>query len=214
MPGMPVKKSSEVLGELPLFEVLEPSVKNGNITNEQMCCILAAVKKFDPSNIFEFGTFDGRTTLNLAEYSRKDTRIFTLDLPQEKFGKTVYPVGENNTQYVLGTDFKRRFKRYPCSNKITQLWGDSASFDYEMLSILTGPIDMVFVDACHSKNYALNDSKKAKLMVRGSKNPVIIWHDYAGCWPGVTEALDQLYKDDKDFSGMMFLEDVQLVVML
>ena len=36
----------------------------------------------EPPTAFEIGTFDGRTTLNIAANLRPPARVYTLDLPK------------------------------------------------------------------------------------------------------------------------------------
>jgi predicted O-methyltransferase YrrM len=211
---LPVRKSSDVFGNISHIKIIEPVATDGNINDYQMQCLVSVVQKRNPKKMFEFGTFDGRTTLNLANFSGDDAVVFTLDLPQEKLGSTAHAVEGNNKQYVIGKDAKRRFQGYPCKSKIVQLWDDSATFASEGFYTANGPMDMVFVDGCHSKEYTLNDSRKAKSLVRGAEKPIIVWHDYGGCWEEVTEALDYLYEKEDGFEGLFFVKDVQLVVLL
>lgn len=211
---LPIRKSSEIFGNISHIKIIEPTAKNGNINDYQMQCLISAVQKRSLKKLFEFGTFDGRTTLNLATFSSDDAVVFTLDLPQEKLGSTVHAVAGDNKQYVMGRDAKRRFQDSPCKSKIFQLWDDSATFDFDNFCSANGPMDMVFVDGCHSKEYTLNDSRKAKTLVRGTSNSIIIWHDYGGCWKEVTEALDYLYENEDGFEGLVFVKDVQLVVLM
>jgi hypothetical protein len=63
--------------------------ENGNIRISELGIInMIAETCEDESNIFEIGTFDGRTTINLAFSSPSNCRIFTLDLKPEM--ETVY----------------------------------------------------------------------------------------------------------------------------
>jgi predicted O-methyltransferase YrrM len=73
-------------------------------------------------------------------------------------------------------------------SKIIQLFGDTARFDF---SPYFGKMDMVFIDGAHTYEYLLNDTKIARKLLKDKG--VILWHDYAGDWPGVTKALNKLY---------------------
>lgn len=128
---LPIRKSSEIFGNISHIKIIEPTAKNGNINDYQMQCLVSVVQKRSPKKLFEFGTFDGRTALNLANFSGDDSVVFTLDLPQEKLGSTAHAVEGNNKQYVIGKDAKRRFQDYPCKSKIDHLWDDSATFDFD-----------------------------------------------------------------------------------
>lgn len=55
---------------------------------------------------------------------------------------------------------------------------------------------MVFVDGSHAYECMLKDSETS---LRFCKSPtVVVWHDYA-MWPGVTSALNHLYREDLRF---------------
>jgi hypothetical protein len=123
-----------------------------------------------PATIFEIGTFRGQTTRILAMNSPKGSRIATLDLEPEK---TEHKVGEI-------------FAASPERGMITQLAGDSKTFDY---SAWAGQCDFVWVDGCHDYDYLVSDTINAlKLAKPGA---LIGWHDYrpAVSWSGVTRGL-------------------------
>jgi predicted O-methyltransferase YrrM len=97
----------------------------------------------------------------------------------------------------------------PLKSKITQLYGDSATFDF---SNYRKQVDLIFIDGSHSYEYVLSDSKRA-LEILNSQG-VIFWHDYgAEWWPGVTQALNELYLSDKRYRNMRHIEGTSLVVL-
>jgi hypothetical protein len=80
------------------------------------------------------------------------------------------------------------FKNTETERKITQLFGDSAIFDY---SAYEGTMEFVYVDGAHSYEYAMADSLTARgLLAPGG---VIMWHDYP-TYPGVWLCLEELAK--------------------
>jgi predicted O-methyltransferase YrrM len=109
-------------------------------------------------NIFEFGTFTGRSTYYLT-HATPETRVTTLDLPPGP-GRTIPDVG----LYFINSDREDR---------ITQLLTDSRKFDptpYEK------KMDFIFVDGDHSYEGVKNDTEKAfKMLAPGG---AILWHDY------------------------------------
>lgn len=128
-----------------------------------------------PKVVFEIGTFVGRTTRLFSANSPDYTQIFTLDLPQDA---APHRIGEDYT----GTDESR---------KITQLHGDSRSFDY---SKWFNQCDFVWVDACHDYDFVKSDTDKAFKLCR--TGGWIAWHDYrhAKPWDGVTRCVRETYK--------------------
>jgi predicted O-methyltransferase YrrM len=134
------------------------------------------VKELNPQTIFEIGTYNGFTALHMAVNSPEACRIFTLDLPPD------YDLGKvGNTSYddllviklSQATINQRFYKKHPLENKISELYGDSASFDF---SPYAGKIDIVFIDGNHSFQYVKSDTENAFKML--SDNGVIVWHDF------------------------------------
>jgi len=155
----------------------------------------------------EIGTFDGRTTLNLALNS--DAQVFTLDLPGNM--ETVFQVKGSNEKYMKKQSSGARFSSpphtgLPCVERITQLYGDSASFDF---SPWYGKIDLVFVDGAHSYEYVVNDTNIA-LRLLSPEGGIIVWHDYM-VWPDVTRALHEL-KEKMPSLPLVHVRDTSLVV--
>jgi len=100
-----------------------------------------------------------------------------------------------------------RFREKEGSRKITQLSGDSAKFDF---SPYARSMDFIFVDGSHAYEYILKDSESALKIAKPSA--VILWHDYAASWPGVTRALNELYqKKDNEFQNLKHINGTSLV---
>jgi predicted O-methyltransferase YrrM len=165
---------------------------DGNLTTKEVIVINHLVKTYDPKRIFEIGTFNGRTTLNLALNSRPDTEVFTLDLLDERADRSEPDVERPIGKYKRQTDVGRLFLEsdFPEAKKIVQLFGDSAAFDF---SPYYGNIDFVFVDGSHEYEYVRKDTDTALMLLRDRKG-VIVWHDYDYVFPGVVKALNELYE--------------------
>ncbi len=168
--------------------VWERDQKNGNIRISELGIInLIAETCEDESNIFEIGTFDGRTTINLAFSSPLNCRIFTLDLKPSM--ETVYSIENGEKHMVEKRVIGKRIgnhRKSIVSLKIQQLYGDSANFDF---SSYYNSCSLVFVDGSHAYDYVYSDTKEAIKLVKN--DGVILWHDY-GVWEGVTRALEEI----------------------
>ncbi|MBI3880765.1 MAG: class I SAM-dependent methyltransferase [Verrucomicrobia bacterium] len=169
----------------------ESDKADGNVNLAELAVLNALCRACRPRELFEIGTFDGRTTLNLAANS--EANVFTLDLPAGHATKFEVVGGDN--KYVNKPASGARFTsepncRLPAAQRITQLYGDSASFDF---SPWHGRMDFVFVDGAHSHDFVMNDSRVALKLLR-SGGGVIVWHDY-GVWPDVAVALEDLLKE-------------------
>ena len=73
-------------------------------------------------------------------------------------------------------------------------------------------MDFIFVDGSHSYEYVLNDSDKARKLLRDGRG-VIVWHDY-GDWDGVTKALNELYSAGGDFKGVKHISGTPLACLI
>ena len=193
------------------IELIETSYAEGNISTEELEIICKLVSTQKLTTIFEFGTFDGRTTINLANNTSALSKIYTLDLPKHLSKSTKYPLGEEagyfDSTYVDKEKSGQKYLGKKGSEKIIQLYGDSATFDY---SSLLHTMDFVFVDGSHGEDYVLNDTEIAlKLCKEGG---IIIWHDY-GVWSSVTKILNKYYKEDPRFSNLKTIKGTSLAIL-
>lgn len=148
---------------LPIASMNEES---GHVNHADLLYVAAIAQLRQARNIFEFGTYQGRTTYFLT-FASPDARVTTLNLPPEQ-DPSVAP--------FLGIMFRGSDRE----DRITQLLQDSRLFD-------AGPhaasMDYVFVDGDHSYELVKNDTEKALAMLR--PGGMIVWHDYMPKCPGV-----------------------------
>ena len=64
----------------------------GNIQPYELFVLMTIVKSIKAKKIFEFGTFDGRTTRNFTLNIPENGHVFTLDLPPPTFGDKLYSI--------------------------------------------------------------------------------------------------------------------------
>jgi hypothetical protein len=168
----------------------QPQKNRGDVNLAELAVLATAAASVTAgAEIVEIGTFDGRTTLNLALNAPAHLSVFTLDLPPDVPPKFALAPGED--AFVNKPRSGRHFGEAPpewaaAAGRITQLLGDSATFDW---SGHFGRAGLVFVDGSHAHDYVLADSDTALRLV--ADKGVIIWHDY-GVWEGVTRALEQI----------------------
>lgn len=169
------------------------SKRNGNVTLAELG-VLASLASTCSGNstLFEIGTFDGRTTMNLALNAPVSCSIVTLDLP--KATSTRFDLAKGERHMVEKDASGDWFRQGPYLNpverdRIQQVFGDSAQFDF---SPYESKCSLFFVDGSHSYDYAKQDSLQALRCV--APNGTIVWHDY-GVWEGVTRALEELARD-------------------
>ncbi len=192
------------------LRIVEPVYKDGNILLFELAIINNLVEVYNPQRIFEIGTFDGRTTMNIAFSSSKDSKIFTLDLPEKQLSETKYHLLDGEDVFVKKSVTGERFtsksmEEFPEKRKITQLYGDSASFNYKPY---LDSIDFVFIDGSHSYEYVFNDTNIALRLLKKGKG-IIVWHDY-GVFASVTKALNKIQKNNPHFE-LLRVEKTSLV---
>lgn len=181
--------------------------KDGNVSVEELVVIVKLIRQYKPERLFEIGTFDGRTTLNLASNSSPEARVYTLDLPSD--GRSVKRQGTLNSDmsFVDKAVTGSRFRGTDCEDKITQLYGDSATFDFTPYE---NKMDFVFIDAAHTYEYILNDSEKALRLLK-NRQGIILWHDYKWVWDDARKALNKLYLTQAEFKGIRHIKGTTLV---
>ncbi|MEY2479286.1 MAG: hypothetical protein QOI04_213 [Verrucomicrobiota bacterium] len=188
-PQLPNVSWRAVIRSRPIL-LIEPARSHGNVRLSELALLAKAAAAVTPGEeIIEIGTFDGRTTLNLALNSAPATRVFTLDLPAG--AETKFSSMKGERRFVEKPLPGERFRNHSgpgrdCISKIVQLTGDSAVYDW---SAHYGRAGLIFVDGSHAFEYAMHDSGEAFRLA--APNATIIWHDY-GVWNGVTRALDEL----------------------
>ncbi len=205
---LPIRALRDFVGDNVNIQIMEMEAIDGNVAPQELTAISSIVTAHQPRAIFEIGTFDGRTTLNIAINAPADAKIYTLDLPASDLENTYYKLHFHDRKYVEKPSSGVRFHGRPESEKITQLYGDSATFDY---SQFIGKMDVVFVDGSHIREYVEADSRAAMLL--RSARGIVLWHDYNSCWDGVTETLNALRQSDPRFRHVFQIADTTIAVL-
>ncbi|WP_371347710.1 class I SAM-dependent methyltransferase [Ancylobacter sp. IITR112] len=172
--------------------------ENWQVTTYELASILSIVLARSPQCFFEFGTFDGRTSLNVLRNS-PSTQVVSIDLPP---GDVKLP-DQKKVGNLIGEEFRGDDGRF------TQLLGNSLRFDFTPFH---GSVDVVFIDAGHSYACAIADSRSACRLI-GERGGVIMWHDYA-TWPGVTQAVEEIQALTREKADMVWIEGTTLAVMM
>jgi hypothetical protein len=205
-PILPAMDLSEIVGATGPITVLEPGQRNGNVSYLEVFAVNSLVAFYRPKMMFEIGTFDGRTSLNMANSSPSDSIVYTLDLPASQIDSAALPISSFDRNYIDKEISGSRIAGQDCAAKIIQLSGDSATFDYDAF---WGKMNFVLVDGAHTYEYALSDSEVARRLL-GDNEGIILWHDYGNC-EGVTRALNHLYSKEDFWRGMRWIRGTYLV---
>lgn len=170
--------------EIPIFM---GSVVEGWLDDHQRMLIAALAKGLGYGSFFEIGTNRGRTTWTVAR-NCPELRAYTLDVPLEAEADDAALAMASDDRRFFRPDAAtgEAFRDTPEAERITQLWGDSATFDFTPYA---GSIDLVYIDGAHTYDYVVADSAKAlELLTPGG---MIVWDDY-GSNPGVYQAVNEL----------------------
>jgi hypothetical protein len=188
--------------------LVEMGKRHGNVRLSELAILAQAAASAEPgSEIIEIGTYDGRTTLNLAVNAPQRACVVTLDLPAGH--RTEFPIEAAEQSLVdkpaSGTRLsscRPAWRKY--AKIVTQVFGDSASYDW---SPHFGRAGLVFVDGSHAYDYARKDSATAFRL--SGPGGIVIWHDY-GVWLGVTRTLEELEAANK--LGLRHIRGTSLVI--
>jgi hypothetical protein len=138
--------------------------------------LLALAKLVQPRTYFEFGTFLGIETLNMAANLPPDSKVYTLDL-DEKSLQDLQQDENDKPLTVIHMEMQHQlaFLGSAYQGKITRLYGDSNRFDF---SAFRGRMDMVYVDGGHDLRTLTSDTKNAYNILSRDHAACIAWHDF------------------------------------
>jgi len=178
----------EILDELglqrPVVDIdYKKNNRNGSVSAYKLRIIVELVLAKKPKTLLEIGTFEGRTTFNLAKNLKDQTQIFAMNLPQ------------NQCNFEVG----KFFKDTEFSKHITQIYADSTKYDFSCLP----SFDFVFIDGGHDYDTVLKDS--INVYQKLNPNGIILWDDVDLNHLGSTQAIFDFCKkydlDMKIISG-------------
>ncbi len=206
---IPPITAKELFPEAPAVRVLEQDVVSGNVSAYEILVINQLMAMHKPDACFEIGTFDGRTTLNMAVNAGPQCRVHTLDLPAEDADRTAHRIAHGDDKFIRKAASGTRFAGTPWATQIVQWYGDSATFDY---SSFEGRMDFVFVDGAHSYDYVKHDTETALKLLK-PEGGLILWHDYGSkYWKDLTRAMNELYPEHPALGTMRHIRGTALVV--
>jgi predicted O-methyltransferase YrrM len=204
VPQLPPVAIDEITSPSTIVVLPEPEAADGNVSLLELLVLARLARERGPRQVFEIGTFNGRTTLALAANTPEDALVYTLDLPPAE--GTRYELAAGERLFVDKPASGALFATSPLRSRIRQLFGDSATFDVSGYRA-----DFIFIDGSHAFDYVLSDSVKALGML--SAGGIVVWHDYGAEWEGVTRALHQLQTTDPRFATLRHVAGTTLAVL-
>lgn len=158
-------------GELATISLALFTKTHASLSALESLCLVLLLKKARAKSVFEFGTYKGVSITQLALNLPGDSRIFTLDLPDEP-AQTKFAIADAEDETIARESGKGSLVPIALRPRVQFLKQDSAAFDE---SPYAGQMDFVFVDGAHTYNYVRNDSEKGWRMLR--RGGIIAWHD-------------------------------------
>lgn len=171
--SLPEITVAELLGEQPSVRAVVEVFNDGGAAISGLECIaLSALMVANRCRrVFEFGTYKGISTTQLALNLAPGGTVFTIDLPE---GDSRYRLNISSPEEQRLTKEAGKGQLVPedLLARVTFLRMDSAEFDP---APFLESIDLAFVDGAHSYDYVKNDSLKAWQMLR--PGGWLVWHD-------------------------------------
>jgi hypothetical protein len=146
--------------------LLSPSPEFFSIDIDELWILCMLARSATPQRVFEFGTFDGFTTIHLAANTSPGSEIFTID---RNAGR--YPFS-GLRPFTHAISVGGRFHGHPLAQRIHQLTGDTRNFDFTPYA---GTCGLVFLDADHAYEGTQTDTRTAMTLLR--PGGMLVWHD-------------------------------------
>jgi hypothetical protein len=173
IPSVPV---AEVFPEIDFThspELLHPFPRSLGVAPHELMVLAHVVRHFRPQRVVEFGTAEGRTTLNIALHLPPEGEVVTIDFP---------PIpGKNDVGYFYWDQ--------PARSKIKQVFSGVESWGS---SPYRASADVVFCDACDQPAGLAAETAQAFTVVK--PGGIIFRHDY-GTAEGPTLFWNELSKE-------------------
>ena len=162
------------------------AIVEGPIDDSHRLLLAALARGLDCRTFFEIGTNRGWTTWTVV-HNNPGLVAYTLDVPPGSApGEAAMDLPSDDQRFFdPGTQCGEAFRNTPEAERITQLFGDSARFDF---TAHNGEIDLVYIDGAHTYEYVMRDTDNALRML--SPGGTIAWDDYTinpGVWRAVRE---------------------------
>lgn len=147
------------------------------MTSDYEAWILSVLAK-KSTNIFEFGTCSGKTTLLFAMNSSENAKIDTITLDEVTANTLALNLNDNKiAQRNIISESKYSQFMFTGTNyekKINVIFKDSKLLD---VSKMKNKYDLIFIDGGHTYSCIKNDTEKSLEMIK--KGGYIFWHDFS-----------------------------------
>jgi predicted O-methyltransferase YrrM len=138
------------------------SFLGGGSLPTDIALLKSAARKFDDCKYFEIGTWRGESVCNVADVAKE---CYTLNLDPNQLVQLTKNQKYADAHFFFSKDLPN----------VTQLLGDSRTFDYAGLN---KKFDVIFIDGSHHYDFVKSDTQNVFQHLLHD-NSIVIWHDYA-----------------------------------
>jgi hypothetical protein len=192
--AIPEVSLEEIFGDRQsVIRIAGHKTEDGALGTFETVVLLMLLDAESPKEILEIGTFMGYTTRQMAEAS--DTAVVhTVDLPEDysQVSDTIQNLAKDDFHLIHRRSVGREYKGRPCSSRIRQHFGDTATWDFAA----AGHPTFFFIDGSHTYDYCKSDSEKCFKLC--PERGVFLWHDCDAFHPGVVKYLAELRSQGSD----------------
>jgi len=165
-----------------------PTSYIGSLTLLETSILVTFAKCIKAKKIFEFGTYFGGTTKNLANNTNPFTKIYYLDIDIKNMRIDNSKLNLKKKNYLnnekINDNYLMKLQKNKGSFKINEL----NNFNKKKIKLLKfnsldfegknykNQFDMIFIDGGHDLKTILSDTKNSNIIAK--KNAIIFWHDY------------------------------------
>lgn len=154
-------------------ELIYPLPREHSVQPHELMILNKVLQSLDTNLAFEFGTAEGRTTVNLARHVTENGQVVTVNLPPEP--------GKSEVGYL--------YWNHPLKSKIKQLYADVGVWDPSEYRASAG---LAFGDACDQLPGVAQEMAQVFAVVK--PGGVVFRHDY-GFAEGVTKFWNLVAKE-------------------
>ena len=150
------------------LKLVNPTSNAGQVSHLELLSIVGLAKQFlrPGQNFLEIGTFDGNTALNIAVNIPKESKVITIDLPEDTSSGAKFEYDN----YLIGSESRSKKKHLHLEN-VEQIYHDSTTFDFSKLSF-----HGAFIDGGHDYETVKSDTLNVLKYIQ--RPGIIFWHDY------------------------------------
>ncbi len=159
--GFPVIDMDQLVDPEQICHLGPMTFLDGGSLPTDMMLLAGLAEGIEDCSYFEIGTWRGESVANVA--SRAES-CYTLCLTDEEMRS----MGMHENTIASHRYFSKDLKN------VTQLRGDSRSFDF---ATLNQKFDLIFIDGDHHYDFILSDTRNVFKHLVHDKS-IVVWHDY------------------------------------